>query len=148
MQRMRGPARLIRRAALPRRAASSLPRKRGRNGGARADRRQTRSRGVRSPAPWIAHVNRFAVELCAFAAARGEEVLVQGIENHAELHVAAMLIRDRDAERRESVRKVGGAVERIDDPSMLALVLAGAALLGEDRMSWERAMKHRNDGGL
>ena len=85
----------------------------------------------------LADVNRLAVELRALSATRGEHVFVQCIEDHAELNAAAMLIRDRDAERRKAVREVGGAVERIDDPSMLACLRAGAALLGEDRMDRE-----------
>ena len=43
------------------------------------------------------------------------------------------------------MREVGGAVERIDNPSMVALMGAGAAFLGEDRMRGKRAMDYFDD---
>jgi len=46
------------------------------------------------------------------------------------------------------VREIGSAVERIDNPSMVALMGAGAAFLGEDRVGWKCAMDHLNDGGF
>jgi len=49
-----------------------------------------------------------------------------------------MLVSDRHAELRKAMREVGGAVERIDDPPMLALPCAGPALFGEDRVNGKR----------
>jgi hypothetical protein len=45
------------------------------------------------------------------------------------------------------MREVGGAVERINDPPMLALPRAGPVLLGEDRVIRKRALE-RPDGRL
>jgi hypothetical protein len=42
------------------------------------------------------------------------------------------------------VREVGGAVERIDDPSMVALMHARAAFLGKDRVGGKCAMDDVN----
>jgi hypothetical protein len=49
----------------------------------------------------------------------------------------SVLVDDRLAELREVVREVGGAVERIDDRSMVAALCARTAFFGEDRMVWE-----------
>jgi hypothetical protein len=43
------------------------------------------------------------------------------------------------------VREVSGAVERIDDPSVVALMRAGAAFFGKDRMSGKCAMYYVDD---
>src|ERR1700716_1204348 len=46
------------------------------------------------------------------------------------------------------MREVGGAVERIDDPSMVALMPAGAAFFGEYRVRGKRAMDHVDNRGF
>src|SRR5260221_4154831 len=76
---------------------------------------------------------------------RDEAFFFQSVEHHAELHPAASLVRDRHAELRIAVREVRGAVERIDDPSMVALMHAGAAFLGKDRVGRKCAMDNFDD---
>ena len=71
---------------------------------------------------------------------RDEAFFFERVEDDAELHAAAVFVGDRHAELRIAVREVSGAVERIDDPSMVALMRAGAAFLGEDRMGGKCAM--------
>jgi hypothetical protein len=44
------------------------------------------------------------------------------------------------------MREVGGAVEWINNPPMLALPRAGPALFGEDRMVREGAVERSDDG--
>ena len=80
-----------------------------------------------------ADANLLALELRAVAARCGEEFLAHGIVDDRMLQAAPVLDRDRDRERREAVQEIGRAVERIDDPDVLA-VAAAAALLGEKRM--------------
>ena len=77
-----------------------------------------------------------------------EAFFFQRVEDYAELHAAATFVRDRNAELRIAVREVGGAVERIDNPSMVASMRAGAAFLGEDRMGGKCAMDHLDDCGF
>ncbi len=79
---------------------------------------------------------------------RDEAFFFQRVEDHAELHAAAPFVRDRYAELRIAVGEVGGAVERVDDPSMVALMGAGAAFLGENGVSGKCAMDHFDDRGL
>ena len=74
-----------------------------------------------------------------------EAFFFQRVVNHAELQAAAPLVRDRHAELRIAVREVGGAVERVNDPSMVALMHAGAAFLGEDRVGGICAMNYFDD---
>jgi hypothetical protein len=50
-----------------------------------------------------------------------------------------MLLGNRNAELRKAMREVGGTVERIDNPSMLALPRVRPALFGEDRVVREGA---------
>ena|ERR1700735_1302795 len=73
---------------------------------------------------------------------RDEAFFFQRVEDNAEQHAPATLVCDRHAKLRIAVREVGGAVERIDDPSMVALMRAGAAFLGKDRVGRECAMDH------
>jgi hypothetical protein len=58
---------------------------------------------------------------------------------------AATLVGDRHAALRKAMREVGGAVERIDNPSMLALPRVGTALFGEDRVVQEGAAERPDD---
>src|SRR5208282_3860343 len=95
-----------------------------------------------------ADANRLAVQARALSALGNEAFFFQRVEDYAELHAAAPFVRDRYAELRIAVREVGGAVERIDNPSMVALMRAGAAFLREDRMGWKCAMDHVDDGGF
>ena len=74
-----------------------------------------------------------------------EAFFFQRVVNHPELHAAAVLIRNRYAELRITVREVGGAIERIDYPSVVALMRAGTAFLGKDRMSRKCAMDNFDD---
>ena len=74
-----------------------------------------------------------AVELGAVAARGGEELLAHGIVDHRVLQPPAVLDRDRHREGRKAVQEIRGAVERIDDPDVLALA-AAAAFLGEERV--------------
>ena len=78
-------------------------------------------------------------------AMRDEAFLFERVEDHAELHAASVFVRNRHAELRISVGEVGGAVEWIDDPSMVALMRAGAAFFGKDRMSGKCAMDNFDD---
>src|SRR5208282_2032465 len=67
-----------------------------------------------------ADANRLAVQARALSALGNEAFFFQRVEDYAELHAAAPFVRDRYAELRIAVREVGGAVERIDNPSMVA----------------------------
>src|SRR5208337_3217618 len=95
-----------------------------------------------------ADANRLAVEARALSAMGHEAFFLERVEDHAELHAAAPFVRDRHAELRIAVREVGGAVERVDDPSMVALMRAGAAFLGKDRVGRKCAMDHFDDRGF
>ena len=46
------------------------------------------------------------------------------------------------------MREVGGAVERIDNPSMLARAGVRTAFFGEDRVAGKRAVERADDGAL
>ena len=64
-----------------------------------------------------AHATVFQVR--AAAALGGEYFLSHGIVDDPDLEPAALLDRDRHAKTGNSVQKIGGAVERIDDPDGL-----------------------------
>jgi len=93
-------------------------------------------------------VDRSSVEPRSAAACRDEQFALERVEYHRKLDPPVALVGDRHAELRKAMREVGGAVERIDNPSMVALVPAGAAFLGEDRMGWKGAMDHFDDCGF
>ena len=93
-------------------------------------------------------MDRSCVESCAAAARRDEQFALERVEYHRKFHSPATLVGNRHAELREAVREVGGAVKRIDNPSMLALLRVRAALLGEDRMLRERAAERSDDGAF
>jgi hypothetical protein len=46
------------------------------------------------------------------------------------------------------MREISGAVERVDDPSMIAFMIARTAFFGEDRMGRKIAMDRFDDRGL
>jgi hypothetical protein len=84
-----------------------------------------------------AHVDRPSVEPRAAAARRYEQFALERVEHHRKFELSATLVGNRHAELRKAVRKVSGAVERIDNPSMRALPRVCTALFGEDRVIWE-----------
>src|ERR1700722_9079136 len=88
-----------------------------------------------------------ALELRAVAARSGEEFLPHGIVDHGVLQAALVLERDRHREGRETMQKIRGAVERIDDPDEL-VVAAAPAFLGEERVLRVAAADGGDDVGF
>jgi hypothetical protein len=68
----------------------------------------------------------------------GTQFAPERLEHHRKFDPSATLVCDRHAELQKAMREVGGAVERIDDPSMLAPCVR-TALLREDRVVREGA---------
>ena len=86
-------------------------------------------------------MDRPSVEPRAAAARRDEQFALERVEHHRKLEPPATLVGDRHAELRKAMREVGGAVERIDNPSMLATLCVRTALFGEDCVVREGAVE-------
>ena len=86
-----------------------------------------------------AHVDRPPVEPRAAATRRDEQFALERVEHHCKFEPSATLVGNRHAELRKPMRKVGGAIERIDNPSMRVLPRVRTALLREDRVVREGA---------
>src|SRR5438552_8587341 len=79
------------------------------------------------------------VEKRALAALGDVQLLIGRIVDHARDDGAFALQPDRDRELRDAVQKVGGAVERVDDPGVaLVGALAGAAFLAHKAVTRPR----------
>ena len=65
-----------------------------------------------------------------------EQLVARGIVNHAGNSPVLVLQSQRNAEHRKSVRKVGGAIERIDIPAIVAAGIDQALLFAENIVSW------------
>ncbi len=91
-----------------------------------------------------AHAHLFALELRAVAARGGEKFLAHGIVDHGMLQAALLLDRNGHGEGRETVQKIGGAVQGVDDPHEF-IVAAAARFLGENRMLRMAAADRRDD---
>jgi hypothetical protein len=76
-----------------------------------------------------ADANALAIELRAFAAGRGEQLLPHRVVHDRVLHASATLHADRHRELRIAVQEIRGAVERVDDPDEFVVVAALAAFL-------------------
>src|SRR5438132_1176676 len=86
----------------------------------------------------------FAIEPRPCSSAGHEQVFFEGVENHCGLNPAASLVSDRDTELRVAMGKVGGTVERIDYPSVLARGLGAAALFRQYGVIGIGALHHVN----
>src|SRR5699024_6271335 len=53
-----------------------------------------------------------------------KQLVLDRVQDHGGEHVAPLLERQRDGEVRQAVQEVAGAVERIDDPATLLVILA------------------------
>ena len=93
-------------------------------------------------------MDRPCIEPRAPAAHRDEQFALERIEHHAKLQPPAALVGDRHAELRKAMREVGGTVERIDNPSMLARACVRAALFGQDRVAGKGAAEGADDDAL
>src|SRR5438132_4717352 len=85
------------------------------------------------------NVHSMAVESDAVAALGGEQIVSQRIVNDSYFHSAFELQPNRNAKTRIAMRIICGAVQRIDDPTPIALTLsigrlAGAGFFRQDRM--------------
>ncbi|EEF93739.1 hypothetical protein CATMIT_01627, partial [Catenibacterium mitsuokai DSM 15897] len=87
------------------------------------------------------------VELHAAAAAGGEQVVAQRIEDHAVGRLAVFAQRDRHAEMRDAVQVVAGAVERVDHPGVARLA-ERAVLFAEDGVVGRGAAEFLDDLGF
>jgi hypothetical protein len=101
-------------------------------------RRAARSRGGKpvqhAPARSLrsADADALVVEHRAAAAAGGEQLVAQRVEDHPVLRLAVLDQGDRHAPVREAVQVVAGAVERVDHEHRIALALR-AAFLAQER---------------
>ena len=86
-------------------------------------------------------MDRPSVEARAAAARRDEQFALERVIHDRKFEPSTMLVGNRHAELRKAMREVGGAVERIDNPSMLAPLRVRTALFGEDRMVREGAVE-------
>ena len=92
-------------------------------------------------------MDRPSVEARAAAARRDEQFALERVIHDRKFEPSTMLVGNRHAEVRKGVREVGGAVERIDNPSMRAPPRVRPALFGEDRTVRKGAVE-RPDGRL
>jgi hypothetical protein len=63
------------------------------------------------------HTNAPLIEECALAAFGGEKLVQNRVVDDACDDVGVAFECDRDRELRDAVQKIGGAVERVDDPA-------------------------------
>src|SRR6516164_1415430 len=85
---------------------------------------------------------RLRVEKRALAAFGGIELVIGRVIDHARDHDALARQRDRDGKLRDAVQKIGGAVERIDDPGVgFVGALARAAFLADETVARPRLGK-------
>src|SRR5271170_2903254 len=83
------------------------------------------------------------------APALGDETfLLEGIKDDRDPHLGAVLIGDGDAELWVAVGEIGGTVERIDNPSMIALMVIGAALFSQQCVGRKGPLKNLNHARL
>jgi hypothetical protein len=80
------------------------------------------------------HANPPSVEPRAAAPRRDEQFTLERVERHRKHEPYAMLVGDRNAELRKTMREIGGTVERINNTSMRAPPRDRTALLREDRV--------------
>src|SRR6266404_2522920 len=95
-------------------------------GGAQSARRVLAARDSQAARARIGRV-----DIGARAFLGPEQFVGYGLVDDASHDLAVPLQADRDGEVRHAVQKVGGAVERIDDPAMAAIALEFAALLAQ-----------------
>ena len=108
-----------------------------------ADQRFGQPRAARDPQPPVVQVGA--------AAARGvEQVIARGVVDDRLLHLAAEGQRDRHAVHREAVQEVRGAIERVDDPHVVAVLGAVLAtrFLGQDAVARVGGEDGLDDRGL
>jgi hypothetical protein len=98
-----------------------------------ADQRVGHARSLRDAQPLV-------VEEGAAALRREEEVVPRRVVDDRLLDLVAKGEADRDRVGRQAVDEVGRAVERVDDPDVLAVARAARAarLLGEDAVARDR----------
>ena len=76
----------------------------------------------------------FAVQARAFAFLATPHLVAHRIVNHAHDDLAFETQRDRSAKVRDAIKIIHGAVERIDDPLVLARLVADDSLFTVERM--------------
>jgi len=87
--------------------------------------------GLRDTNPAVVHEG-------AGAAGGGEKIVAVRVVNHRLRELALDLQRDGHAVGRHTVQEIGGAIERIDDPDVIALRVAArgaGSLLGDDAVA-------------
>ena len=104
--------------------------------------------GVRD-AVQLGHADAFFVQVGAGALGGREQVVAYRIVDDGLRDDAAMRERDRDAVLRETVDKVGGAIDRVDDPLIFILVVrvgGSSRFLSQERVVRVGFGQHLDDG--
>src|SRR5437667_12381581 len=77
------------------------------------------------------NMNALLVQIRATSLFGDKKFVASGIVDHSCDHLPLVLQRHRDTEHRKAVREIGGSVERIDVPAILAAGVNKALLLAE-----------------
>src|SRR4051794_41087287 len=80
-----------------------------------------------------------AVAARSLPAPANKEFVAAGIVDYADLANSASCNRNRHGKMRIAVRKIGGSIDRIDDPNPLGIIdrnTGAGAFLAQERMTW------------
>ena len=76
---------------------------------------------------------------------RRPKFVANRIENHPENNLALKTERDRNAKVRDAVEKIHRPIERVDNPVVIALLIADDALFALKRVLWKTPKQHFAD---
>ena len=93
-------------------------------------------------------MDRLAVKVCSASALGDETFFLECVEDDRDADFPTIFVGDRHTELRVAMSEVSRAIERIDNPSMFALVRVGAAFFGEDRVGRKGPLQNVDDRGL
>src|SRR5689334_13733971 len=79
-------------------------------------------------------LDRFAVQPSAFALLCRKQLVASGVVQHTRNALLFVLQGDGNAKDRKSMGKIGGAVERVNIPAVIAVQLSAGALFPNDVM--------------
>src|SRR5437879_12619680 len=79
----------------------------------------------------------FLVQIGAFTSRGSEEFFCDRLINHSHHQLSILLKSNRDRKARVAMGKIGGAIERIDDPAMAPVALLSASLFRHDSVLGE-----------
>ena len=107
-------------------------------------RSQQRLRQIRD----FGNMDALSIQISSASPFGGKQFVARGIVNHASHHSSLMFEPQRYTKYRKAMREIGGSIQRVHIPAIVAVVIYQTTLFAQDVMRWPTCSYPFQDQGF